>query len=157
MEGSAEAYERLLSLISEWLPEVAAQIRTEVGRGAPRSEPTAPARGWMLDTFEGRIEPFKRGTDVSVRNYSADEQLAILVDALRTVAATMLESRQVLLQFFGSTDDTADQGQIRVTFVDPVSAESTESLSATHLAETEELVTATQKLTEALDAVRAPR
>jgi hypothetical protein len=157
MDGSAEAYERLLSLIAERLPEVAAQIRAEVGRGAPRSEPVAPVRSWMLDTFEGRVEPFKRGSDVSAREYSADERLAILVDALRAVAATMLESRQMLLQLFGPMENTADEGQVRVTFVDPVSEESTESLGARHLADTERLTGVTQKLTEVLDAVRPPR
>ncbi|MGV9821170.1 hypothetical protein [Nocardia xishanensis] len=141
-------------MISEELPEVASQIRTEVGRGTPRSEPSASARDWAFETFPGKVEPFKRGTDVGVRDYSADEQLAILVDALRTVAATMLESRQVLLQVFGSTENASDHGQIRVTFVDPARAESTASLGATDLAETQALVEATQKLTEALDAVR---
>lgn len=153
MDGSAEAYERLLALISEWLPEVAAQIRTEVARGAPRSEPTNSMQDSMLETFPGKIEPFKRGTDVSVREYSADEQLAILVGALRTVAATMLESRQVLLQLFGTTETTSDHTRMRITFVDPAREESTVSLGATDLAETQSLVGLRQKLTEVLDSI----
>lgn len=157
MDGSAEAYERLLSRISDWLPEVATQVRAEVGQGTPRSEPTASDRDWTqesaLESFTGTVEPFKRGTDVSVRDYSADERLAILVDALRTFSATMLESRQVLLQLFHSEENTSDHVAIRVTFVDPATSESTASLAATDLAETQALVQATQQLTEALDAV----
>lgn len=158
MEGSAEAYERLLSRISEWLPEVAAQVTAEVGRGAPRSEPTASpqdwAPDWSFETFPSKVEPFKRGSDVSVRAYSADEQLAILVGALRTIAATMLESRQVLLQLSDFTEEASGHGLIRVTFVDPATTESMASLGAADLAETQALVEATQELTVALDAVR---
>ena len=99
MDGSGEAYQYLIQRLGEVLPDVAAQVQAEVARGrvvagSKLSSAEREARETrMHEANVGRIAQ----ADVAPVDYTDDERLALLVDSLIRVAATMQSSRHALL------------------------------------------------------------
>jgi hypothetical protein len=99
MDGSGEAYQYLIQRLGEVLPDVAAKIQAEVARGrvvagSKLSSAEREARETrMHEANVGRIAQ----ADVAPVAYTDDERLALLVDSLIRVAATMQSSRHALL------------------------------------------------------------
>jgi hypothetical protein len=121
VEGSQRAYDHLIALIEERLPDIAVQIREEVARGRPLSASRIPDA--ERRTRQGRLNEVSLGrigkADIAVEPYSSDEQLAVLVDALRTLAVSMAGSRQTVSELVADrvrgataisfTDSSGDQ------------------------------------------------
>lgn len=153
VEGSQRAYDHLIVLIEERLPDIAVQIREEVARGRTLSASRIPdaerrTRQVRLDEVSlGRIGK----ADVAAEPYSSDEQLTVLVDALRTLAVSMAGSRQTVSDLV--TDRV--RGASAIDFVDPAGDQIVTSFRRAELADIKgRLAEATAELAEALDEVR---
>ncbi|MFD3841228.1 hypothetical protein ACFWWC_33945 [Streptomyces sp. NPDC058642] len=91
MQGSDEVYDRLMRLLRERVPELAAQLSEEIAAGRSvdgerLSEPERLTRdGQMREARVGRLQ---RG-DVAVVPYTADERLMFLCQALLRMAETL--------------------------------------------------------------------
>ena len=109
VNGSGAAYQRLIERVAEKLPEVAAQVRDEVARG--RVVPGSKLSGAEREIRDTRMHEAKVGriakADVVSVEYSADEQLALLMGALMCLADTMLSSRQAIAGLEASDHRTA--------------------------------------------------
>jgi hypothetical protein len=98
MDGSGQAYQYLIQRLGEVLPDVAAQVRAEVARGrvvagSKLSSAEREAReSRMYEAHVGKIAQ----ADVAPVAYTDDERLALLVDSVIRVAATMQSSRHAL-------------------------------------------------------------
>ena len=136
MEGSQEAYAELLGAIEEAFPAVATQVRDAVSRGIPVSALQDDQAG--LDDSQANLKQLGLGritkTDIAVRPYSADEQLLVLIGALRTLALSMAASRRAAR---GLLDDRAIEGA-SIGFADPVNENRTVAIDRRTL--TEEMV-----------------
>jgi hypothetical protein len=98
MDGSGNAYQYLIQRINEALPDVAMQVRDEVSRGRV-------VLGLKLSTTdrhvrETRMEQANAGkigkSDVVSVEYTDDEKLALLIEAVICLAGTMLTSREAV-------------------------------------------------------------
>ena len=106
MDGSGDAYQHLIQRISERLPDIATQVREEVGRGRV-------VLGSKLATTdrhvrETRMEQANVGkiakSDVISVEYNDDEKLALLIDAVMCLAGTMLTSREAVVHLGDRAD-----------------------------------------------------
>jgi hypothetical protein len=101
LEGSSAAYDQLIELVANDLPDVAEEVRAEIGRGrsvyASHIEPEDRKLRQQLLSEEdlGRI----RKSDVAVESYDSDERLVVLLEALQTLAASMSATRRALGHF----------------------------------------------------------
>jgi len=102
VERSGEIYAGLVGRLQEAVPEVAAQVQDEARRGrpvavkalSPSEKIDRSARLKEVAGPTGRIS----GADLAAVEYTDDEKLAILVDALRRLGSSMAASREALAQ-----------------------------------------------------------
>jgi hypothetical protein len=98
MDGSNDAYQYLIQRISAVLPDIAVQIREEVGRGRVVLGSKLPTTDRHVR--ETRMEQANVGrigkSDVVSVEYTDDEKLALLIDAVLCLAGTMLTSREAV-------------------------------------------------------------
>jgi hypothetical protein len=100
VERSGEVYEQLLARLRETLSAVAEQVEDEVRRGRPVAVKTLSpvekldrsARVREVSGPGSRIS----GEDLATIEYTDDEKLRILVDALRRLGSSMAASREAL-------------------------------------------------------------
>jgi len=98
MDGSGDAYQYLIQRVSEALPDIAAQVREEVGRGRVVLGSKLPTTDrHVRETRMERANVGKIGkSDVLSVEYTDDEKLALLIDAVMCLAGTMLTSREAV-------------------------------------------------------------
>lgn len=144
MDDADLAFEVLVGGLQERFPEIAAQIKDEARRGRAVREPDMPladrelASAQMRATGTGKLSK----TDLSTVNYTDEEKLALLLDAVTKLEESMLTARNQLLQLAQVSGLEAS-----VTFVEPESGEETEVDLAS---EVDHLRTATDRHGEAL-------
>ncbi|WP_055548656.1 hypothetical protein [Streptomyces sp. NBRC 110028] len=98
MEGSDEVYDRLMRLLRDRIPELAAQLSEEIAAGRSvegerLSEGERITREGLMR--EARVGRLQRG-DVAAVPYTADERLMFLCQALLRMAETLHGSLQVV-------------------------------------------------------------
>jgi len=146
MEGSGEAYETLIVQVSNWFPEVAAQIRADVAAGLD-----IPAEDQSSAVY---TKAKTRATEITTRGFSDDEKLAILLAALITATRTAIESRQRIAGFFGAGADSAGRGDRitgeRITFASPETDEDLFTVSVGQMPLIGEMAAALEDLEQAL-------
>jgi len=124
MQESAEIYEELIRRVGERSDSLAAQIREEVARG--RLVPGSKLPEGEREERQSRLAEAKLGRigkdEMAVLPYTGDERLALLCQALLTLAQTMTESRRTLLEL--TTDN--DLPHPRVLFTEPDETDSIE-------------------------------
>jgi hypothetical protein len=117
MQESAEIYEELIRRVGERSESLAAQIREEVARGRLVQGSKLPEG--EREERQSRLAEAKLGRigkdEMAVLPYTGDERLALLCQALLTLAQTMTESRRALLEL--TTDN--DLPHTRVLFTQP--------------------------------------
>lgn len=100
MEESHQVYSEAISLVEITFPDIAEQIREEVARGRPiavrklDSSEVAEREVRMKGAHAGRLGQ----QDVAVIDYSDDDQLRILLEAIVNLSATMVASRRSLVE-----------------------------------------------------------
>lgn len=105
MEGSGAIYERLLDRLREELPTLAQQVDEEVRRGrrAPTdtlSEPDRHMREIKMREAGTRIS----NEDIASVQYSDDERLALLIEALLHLGSSMATSREAVAKALYEND-----------------------------------------------------
>ncbi|XVU22084.1 hypothetical protein ACQPZJ_33095 [Actinoplanes sp. CA-054009] len=124
LQESAEIYDELIRRIEERSSPLAAQIREEIARGRLVQGSKLPEG--ERDKRQARLSESKLGRlgkdEMAVLPYTGDERLALLCEALLTLAETMAESRRALLEL--TTEH--DLAHSRVEFIDPDEAEAAE-------------------------------
>lgn len=148
MEGSGRAYDVLIDQIAADFPDVAHQIRGEVGRGTREENPEG------LPDFAMYSKPSAtRVSEVAPRKYSDDERLEILLNALLALAKTTSESSRAIIELLNPTTGQPGDNQ-RITFVDPVTDSDTLSTAVADLDRTPQLSNVVTALNAAVDSVR---
>ncbi len=151
MEGSGQAYNVLIEQINAVFPDVARQIREEVGRGT-RDEDTEYSSS--LGMYGKPSTPAV--SEVALRKYTDDERLEILLDAVISLAKTSSESRRAIVDLLNPTTGRPEANQ-RITFADPVTGSDTLTTTIAALDPTSQLTDTVAALTAAMDSIRPRR
>lgn len=101
MEGSSEAYEQLVELAAQQLPDVAAEVLDEIRRGRSVSASRIDAEDRKLRQHQLSEQDLGRivKSDVTVEPYGSDDGLVVFLEGLQTLAASMSATRRGLAQF----------------------------------------------------------
>ena len=118
MQGSNDAYDELMRLLQEVLPSVARQIQEQVAIG--RLVPGANLDADDKTQREQRMREVKAGrtignSELATVEFTGDEKLALVLDALQRLSASMRGTRQALKGF---ADDLELPPTIRFTAPD---------------------------------------
>ncbi|MFI5500958.1 hypothetical protein ACIA5E_18015 [Nocardia asteroides] len=130
------------------VPDIARQIREEVGRGT-RDEDTedySPFGMYAKPSTPARSE-------YAPRKYTDDERIEILLGALISLTRTTEESRRKLVELLNPTTLQPGDNQ-RITFVDPVTDSDTMTATVAELAAASRLTETVAALIAAMDSIR---
>jgi hypothetical protein len=145
MDGSGQAHQYLIQRLGDVLPNVADQVQAEVARGrvvAGSKLSSAEREARETRMHEANVDRIAQA-DVAPVAYTDDERLALLVDNLIRVAATMQSSRHAVSAL------SSEAAIPQVTFEEPDGTDRVEVVLS------EEEVVATEVL-EAVNRLLAP-
>jgi hypothetical protein len=148
MQGSNEVFEQTIRSLEGRFPQVAAEVRDEVNRGRlvkgadlPESE-RAVRQDRLTAKKLGRITK----DEMAVVAYTDDERLALLCEAILTLAQTMTTTRRTLLKMMDLHGIDGNQ----IVFAEPDEVES----EMLYVNLSDELGTTEQALTQITEILR---